>query len=214
MSIRVLIADDHKVVAEGLCHLLEAHRDIEVVDTVQSGREAVHRAVELQPDVVLMDISMPDLNGIEATRIIRKRCPGAQVVVLSVHSEPMHIVRALRAGASGYVPKSSAGIDVVEAIRVVSGGKRYLHATIAEDVLGLLVEPAAIEDPLARLSSREHQVLQLIAEGRSVAEMANAFSLSPRTVETYRARMMGKLGIRDVAGLVKFAILNGVTSLE
>jgi DNA-binding NarL/FixJ family response regulator len=214
MNIRVLIADDHKVVAEGLCHLLEAHRDIEVVDIVQSGREAVRRTVELQPAVVLMDSSMPDLNGIEAARMIRKRCPGAQVVMLSIHAEPMHIVRALRAGVSGYVPKSCAGFDVVEAIRVVSGGKRYLHATIAEEVLGMLVETEAIEDPLARLSSREHQVLQLIAEGRSVAEMAAAFSLSPRTVETYRARMMDKLGIRDVASLVKFAILHGVTPLE
>jgi DNA-binding NarL/FixJ family response regulator len=214
MTIRVLIADDHKVVAEGLCHLLEAHADLEVVDIVQSGQEAVRRSLDLQPHVVLMDSSMPDLNGIDATRMIRKRSPAMQVVMLSVHSDPMHVVRALRAGVSGYVPKSCAGFDVVEAIRAVSAGKRYLHATIAEEVLRQLVEADASEDPLARLSSRERQVLQLIAEGRSVAQMARAFSLSRRTVETYRARMMDKLGIRSVAGLVKLAILHGVTPLE
>jgi two-component system, NarL family, response regulator NreC len=214
MSIRVLIADDHKVVAEGLSQLLKAHRDIEVMDAVHGGREAVRRTVELQPDIVLMDSSMPGLNGIEATRIICKRCPDARVVMLSVHSDALHIVRALRAGASGYVPKSSAGIDVVEAIRAVSAGKRYLHHTIAEGVLEELVESDAIDDPLARLSSREREVLQLIAEGRSVSEMAQSLSLSPRTVETYRARMMEKLGIHDVPGLVKFAILHGITSLE
>ncbi|MFZ3322477.1 MAG: response regulator transcription factor [Usitatibacter sp.] len=214
MTIRVLIADDHKVVAEALRHLIEARGDMEVLDTVPSGREAVRRAVELQPDVVLMDSSMPNLNGIEATRILLERCPGARVVMLSVHSDAFHIVRALRAGASGYVPKSSAGIDVVEAIRAVCGGNRYLHPTIAASVLEQLVESKVVEDPLARLSSRERQVLQLISEGRSVSEMALALSLSPRTVETYRSRMMEKLDIRDVPGLVKFAILHGIASLE
>lgn len=214
MNIRVLIADDHKVVADGLCHLLEAQRDIEVVDTVQSGREAISRAVELRPEVILMDSNMPDLNGIEATRIIRERYPEVRVLMLSVHSDPLHVVRALRAGASGYVPKSSAGSDVVQAIREVRSGKRYLHPTIAEAVLGQLVESEALEDPLARLSSRERQVLQLLSDGNSVADIAVALSLSPRTVETYRARMMEKLGIRDLPGLVKIAILHGLTTLE
>jgi DNA-binding NarL/FixJ family response regulator len=214
MSIRVLIADDHKVVADGLCHLLEAQRDIEVVDTVRSGSEAIRRTVELHPHVVLMDSNMPDLNGIEATRIIRERYPEARVVMLSVHSDPLHIVRALRAGAAGYVPKSSAGSDVVDAIRTVHGGKRYLHPTIAEAVLGQLVETETLDDPVARLSSRERQVLQLLAEGKSGSDIALALSISPRTVETYRSRMMEKLGIRDVPGLVKLAILHGLTTLE
>jgi DNA-binding NarL/FixJ family response regulator len=161
-----------------------------------------------------MDSNMPDLNGIEATRMVRERSPETRVVMLSVHSGAEHIVRALRAGACGYVPKSSAGSDVVEAIRVVNGGKRYLHPTISQEVLRLLVETRPTEDPLARLSSRERQVLQQIAEGKSVAEIAEALSLSPRTVETYRARMMEKLGIRDVPSLVKLAILHGLTSLE
>ncbi len=214
MTIRVLIADDHKVVADGLCHLLGAQSDIEVVDSVRSGREAVSRTVELHPHVVLMDSTMPDMNGIEATRMIRARQPETRVLMLSVHSDPLHVVRALRAGAAGYVPKSSAGSDVVDAIRAVHGGKRYLHPTIAEAVLEQLVEPQKTDDPLARLSSRERQVLQLLAEGRSVADIAAALSLSPRTVETYRARMVEKLEIRDLPGLVKFAIVHGLTSLE
>jgi two-component system, NarL family, response regulator NreC len=214
MKIRVLIADDHAVVADGLCHLLEARSDIEVVDTVSSGREAISRTMELQPHVVLMDSTMPDLNGIEATRIIRERCPQARVLILSVHSDPLHVVRALRAGAAGYVPKSSAGSDVVDAIRAVHRGQRYLHPTMAESVLGQLVEPEQTDDPVARLSSRERQVLQLLAEGKSVADIAVLLSLSPRTVETYRARMMEKLEMHDMPSLVKFAILHRLTALE
>lgn len=214
MSIRVLIADDHKVVADGLLHMLQAQEGIEVVGTARSGREAVQRTMELQPDVVIMDSNMPDLNGIEATRQLRERECRARVVMLSVHAEPQHVVRALRAGASGYVPKSSAGTDVVEAVRAVHCGKRYLHPTIAHAVLEQLVEAERAEDPVSRLSSRERQVLQLIAEGNTVSGIASALSLSVRTVETYRARLMEKLDMRDVPSLVKFAIRNGITSLE
>lgn len=214
MTIRVLIADDHKVVADGLSHLLKAQPDIEVVDTVRSGREAVRRTLDLHPEVVLMDSNMPDMNGIEATRLIRERYPEARVLMLSVHADPLHIVRALRAGASGYVPKSSAGSDVVAAIRAVRSGKRYLHPTIEQEVLEQLVEPEAAEDPVERLSARERQVLQMIAEGKAVTDIALALSLSTRTVETYRARLMEKLDIHDVPTLVKFAIRNGLTSVE
>jgi DNA-binding NarL/FixJ family response regulator len=214
MNIRVLIADDHKVVADGLCHLLQAESDIEVCDIVRSGRDAVRRANDLRPDVVLMDINMPELNGIEATRLIRQRTCEARVLMLSVHADPMHIVRALRAGAAGYLPKSSAGSDVVEAVRIVRAGRRYLHPSIADVVLAQLVEPEATDDPVAKLSAREREVLQLLAEGKSVAEIGKSLSLSPRTVETYRARLMEKLDIHYMPGLVKFAILHGITSLE
>lgn len=214
MSIRVLIADDHKVVADGLLHMLQAQEGMEVVGTARSGREAVQRTMELQPDIVIMDSNMADLNGIEATRQLRERDSPARVVMLSVHAEPQHVVRALRAGVSGYVPKSSAGTDVVDAVRAVHSGKRYLHPTIAHEVLEQLVDAEKAEDPVSRLSSRERQVLQMIAEGNGVSDIAAALSLSVRTVETYRARLMEKLDIRDVPSLVKFAIRNGITSLE
>jgi DNA-binding NarL/FixJ family response regulator len=214
MTIRVLVADDHNAVADGIRHLLSAQSDIEVVGTARSGHEAVRCALELHPEVIVMDSNMPDLNGIEATRLIREREPSARVLMLSVHSSAMHIVRALRAGAAGYVPKSSAGSDVVEAVRAVHAGRRYLHPSIAEAVLAQLVEPEALDDPVARLSARERQVLQLLAEGKGVADIGLALSLSPRTVETYRARLMDKLDIHDMPGLVKFAILHGITSLE
>jgi two-component system, NarL family, response regulator NreC len=214
MTIRVLIADDHKVVADGLGLLLAAQSDIEVVGTARSGREAVRTALELRPGVILMDSNMPELNGIEATRLIRERFEEVRVLMLSVHTDAMHVVRALRAGASGYVPKSSAGSDVVDAVRAVHAGRRYLHPSIAEAVIAQLVEPEALDDPLARLSPREREVLQFLAEGKGVADIGAALSLSPRTVETYRARLMDKLDIHDVPGLVKFAILHGVTSLE
>jgi two-component system, NarL family, response regulator NreC len=213
MTIRVLIVDDHEVVAEGLSHMLARCKDIEVLGIARSGREAVRRAVELDPDVILMDSSMEDLNGIEAARLIRERGLRSRIVMLSVHSEPLHVVRALRAGASGYVPKSSAGSDVVEAIRAVNSGQRYVHPSIASGVLSQLVESEADDDPLRKLSSRERQVLQLIAEGKAVADIAERLSLSARTVETYRARLMYKLDIHDVPSLVKLAIRHGLTSL-
>jgi DNA-binding NarL/FixJ family response regulator len=213
--IGVLIADDHEVVADGLAHLLGAHDDIEVVGIARSGREAVRQAIALEPDVILMDTEMRDLNGIEATRELRSRSHPARVIVLSVQSEIVHVVRAMRAGAMGYVPKRSAGRDVVDAIRVVHAGRRYLHPAIAQEVVERLAEVEEHdEDPLVRLSPRERQALQLIAEGRTVTEIAAALSLSTRTVETYRARLMEKLGIRDVPNLVKFAIRHGLTSLE
>jgi DNA-binding NarL/FixJ family response regulator len=214
MTIRVLIADDHKVVADGLAHLLRSYDGIQVVGTARSGSEAVRQVVDLDPDVVVMDSNMADLNGIEATRQLRERGARARVIMLSVHAEAPHVVRALRAGANGYVPKSSAGQDVVEAIHAVSSGKRYLHPSIAHEVLAHLVESEATEDPVSRLSSRERQVLQLIAEGNGASDIASRLSLSVRTVETYRARMMEKLDIRDVPSLVKFAIRHGLASLE
>ena len=213
MTIRVLIVDDHKVVAEGLSHMLGAGEGIEVLGIARSGREAVRQAVELDPDVILMDSSMEDLNGVEATRLIRERGLRARIVMLSVQAEPLHVVRALRAGASGYVPKSSAGSDVIEAIRAVNAGKRYVHPSIASEVLSQLVESEGDDDPLGKLSSRERQVLQLIAEGKGVADIADRLSLSARTVETYRARLMDKLDIHDVPTLVKLAIRHGLTSL-
>jgi len=206
-----MIADDHGVVAEGLRHLVEAQPDMEVVAVVEDGREAVRMAGEAGPDVVLMDLSMPELNGADATRAIVQRDPRCRVIVLSMYAEREYVRRALKAGAIGYVVKRSAAKEVVDAIRSAHAGERYLSPRVA-DVL--LEGPEERADPLGKLSAREREVLQLIAEGRTGAEIAERLALSQKTVETYRARLIEKLGIRDVPGLVRLAIQNGLVPLE
>ena len=213
MSIRVLIADDHGVVAEGLKHLVEAQADMEVVACVADGREAVQAARDTQPDVVVMDLSMPELNGADAARAILAREPKCRIIVLSMYSQREYVRRALKAGAAGYVVKGSAAKELVEAIRAVNAGQRYLSPRVADVVLEDYTDEKR-EDPLARLSAREREVLQLLAEGKTGAEIAQRLSLSQKTVETYRARLVEKLGIRDLAGLVRFAIQKGLVSLE
>jgi DNA-binding NarL/FixJ family response regulator len=202
------------VVAEGLSYLIQAQPDMEVVGCVSDGRDAVRSAVLSRPDIVLMDIAMPELNGTEATHLICERGLDTRVVMLSMYSDPVHVCRALQAGASGYVVKKSVAKDLVEAIRTVHSGRRYLSRPLVDSVIDEFVSKAASTEPLDSLSSRERQVLQMLAEGHAVTAIAEALSLSPKTVETYRARMMEKLGIRDLAGLVKFAIQRGVTSID
>lgn len=214
MTINILIADDHGVVAEGLRHLVSAQPEMAVIGLAENGRDAVRSAMEAQPDIVLMDHAMPVLNGTEATRLIRERCAGTKVIMLSMYSDPVHVYRALQAGATGYIIKRSVAKEVVDAIWAVHRGGRYLSKQLADCVIDHVVHRSAPDDPLERLSSRERQVLQLLAEGHSVAEIAATLSLSPKTVETYRARMMEKLGIYELAGLVRFAIQQGITSLE
>jgi DNA-binding NarL/FixJ family response regulator len=213
MPIRILNADDHGVVAEGLKQLVEAESDMQVVALVGDGREAVQQARDTQPDVVLMDLSMPELNGADATRAILQRDPKCRVIVLSMYAQREYVRRALKAGAAGYVVKRSAAKEVVEAIRAVHAGQRYLSPRVADVVLEDYTDERQ-DDPLARLSAREREVLQLLAEGRTGAQIAERLSLSQKTVETYRARLVEKLGIRDLAGLVRFAIQRGHVSLE
>ena len=214
MPIRVLIADDHALVADGLASLIAAQQDIEVVGRAADGREAVRRALELEPDVVVMDLLMPEMNGIEATREIHARLEATRVVMLSMHSEPEYVRRAVEAGVEAYLAKRSAGRDLIEAIRVVHEGRRFFGENIAENVIERFLGEGATRDPIAALSARERQVLQLLAESRSVAEIARALSLSPKTVETYRARLFKKLDIHDLAALVRFALRHGIISLE
>jgi len=213
MTIKILIADDHGVVAEGLKHLIEAQSEFQVIAIVPDGREAVRVAKETAPDVVLMDLSMPELNGADATRAILERDPKCRVIVLSMYAEREYVRRALKAGAAGYVVKRSAAKEVVEAIRAVHAGQRYLSPRVADVVIDDYAGDGK-GDLLERLSAREREVLQLLAEGKTGAQIAEKLSLSQKTVETYRARLVEKLGIRDVAGLVKFAIQRGLVSLE
>ena len=212
--IRVILADDHAVVRDGLRVLLEAQTDLGVVGSAANGRQAVRLVHELHPDVVVMDIAMPELNGIEATRQIHDASPSTQVLVLSMHSTTEHIFRALQAGARGYLLKDSAGAEVVDAVRVVHAGRRYLSQKIASTVVDDYISERHRASPLDSLSPRERQILQLVAEGKSSAEAAAILFLSPKTVDTYRSRMMQKLDVDDLPSLVKFAIQHGVTQLD
>jgi DNA-binding NarL/FixJ family response regulator len=212
--IRVVLADDHAVVRDGLRALLQAQTGIEVVADVANGRDAVAAARKLQPDVVVMDIAMPDTNGIEATLQLQDVCPSTQVLILSMHSTTEHIFRALQAGARGYLLKDSAGAEVVEAVNAVHAGRRYLSHKIAATVIDDYISERRQASPVDSLSRRERQILQLIAEGKTSAEVGTMLFLSPKTVDTYRSRMMHKLGIADLPGLVKFAIQHGITQLD
>jgi DNA-binding NarL/FixJ family response regulator len=210
MRIRVLIADDHALIREGLRSLLARQENIDVVSIAANGREAVREVQRLQPSVVLMDITMPELNGIEATRQIVERFPSAKVIILSVHATVEHYYQAARAGAWGYLLKESASEEVAAAIRSVHAGKRFVSTRIAESFQTKL----DAESPIDSLSRREREILQLVAEGQSSAEIATLISISPKSVETYRSRLMQKLGLHGLAEMVKFAIRHGMASVE
>jgi DNA-binding NarL/FixJ family response regulator len=212
-EITVLLADDHTVVRDGLRVLLEASGDIRVIGTAPDGRTAIDEVRRLKPAVVVMDIAMPALNGIDATMEILRVQPGTNVLILSMHYSSEHVYRALQAGACGYLLKESAGAEVVQAVRAAAAGRRYLSQKITDTVVEDYLREGRREGPLESLSPRERQILQLTVEGRSSAEIGNALHLSPKTVDTYRSRLMQKLGIDDTAGLVKFAIQNGLTAI-
>lgn len=212
--ITVFLADDHAVVRDGLRALLEAQADLRVVGDAADGRVAAREAETLRPDVVVMDIAMPELNGIDAAAQIRASSPATQVVILSVHADSEHIFRAFKTGALGYVMKEAAGQEVVKAVREVHAGRRYLSPLIADTVATDFMrmrQDRTERGPLDRLSAREREVLQLVVEGRSSAEIASRLLLSVKTVETYRSRLMQKLDIHDLPGLTKFAIRHGLT---
>jgi DNA-binding NarL/FixJ family response regulator len=212
--IRVLLADDHGVLREGLCRLLEMDPGIKVVAAANDGREAVAMAAETLPGVVVMDVSMPNLDGIEATRSIVRKTPGTGVVILSMHASAGVIRQALLAGARGYVLKGSAGDEVVRAVKAVAAGRRYMGDGVDGSVLAEYPNGPAGAGVIESLTPRERQILQLVAEGKSNAEAAQILGLSPRSVETYRGRLMHKLNIKDLPSLVKFAIRHGLTSAE
>lgn len=211
MTIRVLLADDHAILRDGLAALLQAQDDLTVVAHAKDGREAVHKATELKPDVAIMDIVMPELDGIEATRRVRRSSASTQVLILSMYSTTEHIFRAFQAGAKGYLLKESAGAELVVAVRRVHAGQRYLSQKITEAVVDDYIRDHHPIDPLGTLSSRERQILQGVAEGKSTADIARSLCLSPKTIDTYRSRLMHKLGIDNLAGLVRFAIASGLT---
>ncbi len=214
MKIRLLIADDHLLVAEGLMAIVSTRDDMQVVHTVDNGQDAVAAAKEFEPDVILMDISMPQLNGIEASRAVLKQQPEAKIIVLSMHSNPEYVRRALDAGVRGYILKRTAASNLVEGIQRVNSGHHYFCRQITDLVVNRFLHGPSVPNVLDVLSTRELQVLQMLAESKSTVEIAKLLHLSPKTIETYRARLFEKLGLKDIAGLVRLAVRQGVISLD
>ncbi|MDB5291591.1 MAG: two component transcriptional regulator, LuxR family [Phycisphaerales bacterium] len=217
MSTRVLLVEDHTLVRSGIRSLLDSSPEVKVVGDVKGGREAVEFCQEHRPDLVLTDVEMPALNGIETARQLHALLPELRIVMLSMHDDPQYVFESLKAGASGYVLKDAAFTELLAAIRVVMSGRRYLSPPLADLVMDDYVRRAngeATGTDLDKLSAREREVLQLVAEGRSSAQVAAMIHISVRTVDTHRYNVMQKLGIHSIAGLTKFAIAHGLTSLR
>ena len=214
MTIKVLLVDDHAVVRDGLAALLLAQPDLQVVGSFGEAQEALRSVAQLQPNVIILDIAMPRLNGIEAARLFHDESPDAPILMLSMYADTEHVYQALRAGANGYVLKESAASEVVAAVRALHAGGRYMSERIGGWVLEDYLHGRAADDPLEKLSARERQVMQLVVEGRTSAEIAALLNLSPKSVDTYRSRMMTKLAVEDLPALVKFAIRHGITTIE
>lgn len=215
-KIRLLLVDDHPLVREGIRSCLASHSQLEIVGEAADGREALSRARSLKPDIVLMDINLPALGGLEATQLLRAEVPQTKVLVLTVHNNKEYVLRIVRAGALGYVLKDTSPEELVRAIERVSAGEAFFSRDVAQFILDDYVTGARNHkvDPITRLSGRECQVLGLVAHGCSSKEIGNRLGLSVRTVETHRARIMRKLNVRNAAALTKLAIARGIIRLE
>jgi len=217
MTTRVLLADDHAVLRAGLRLLLTGQNEFEVVAEASTGSEALSLAERLQPDLILLDLSMPGIGGMDALPTLRKIAPSAKILILTMHDDPQYLRQALKQGASGYVLKKAADAELISAIRAVLRGEMYVHPSMTRTLLeDILPEAKSFSADLtwASLSEREQEVLKMVALGHTSAEIADQLSLSAKTVETYRARGMEKLGLRTRAALVKFALQEGLIKKE
>jgi DNA-binding NarL/FixJ family response regulator len=214
--IRIILADDHQIVRQGLRILLEAETDMQIVAEADNGRKVLKLAQELLPDIVIMDLSMPELNGIEATRQILSGAPEVKVIALSMHSDSLFVLNMIKSGASGYLLKDCALEELVKAIRAVVDDKTYLSPGVSDIVIRDFVTgwQTTNSSAFSVLSPREREVLQLMAEGRTTNQIADGLCVSVKTVEAHRKQVMTKLGIHSVAELTKYAIRQGLTSLE
>lgn len=211
---RILLVDDHALVRAGIRALIEGKPDIEVVAEAGGGDEALRLIEELRPGLVLLDITMPTINGFEVLEQITKQYPQTRVIILTVHEGTEYAMRALRAGAAGYVPKSAATIELEDAISAVSQGGTYLSHEISQKTLFEYAQAGTSQDLLASLTTRQREILKLIAEGQSTKEIGSNLNISVKTVESHRAKLAEKLGIHDVAGMVRFAIRMGLIQVE
>jgi two-component system, NarL family, nitrate/nitrite response regulator NarL len=213
-TIKVLVADDHPVVRKGLQSCLARQGHIRIVGEAADGDEALRKARELKPDVVLMDISMPGMDGLAVTEVLRREAPRVKVLIISVHRNKDSIFRVIQAGAHGYVSKEAPSEEVVRAIEVLASGEPFFSEEIARAALSEFVTNGGKKEPFSQLTSREREVLVQIAEGKSNKEIADELRIGVRTIETHRERIMRRLNIHSVAGLTKYAIANGLVSLE
>jgi DNA-binding NarL/FixJ family response regulator len=215
MKTRILLADDHALVRAGFCSLLEKIPFVEVIAEAEEGREAVELVRKHRPDIALIDIAMPKLNGLEAVARITKESSDTRVIVLSMYANPEYVVQAMRAGARGYLIKEDAVSQLKAAIRIVTSGELYFSPRISKDFIKNYLERIDAEyDPLGQLTSRQREILQLIAEGKNTKEIASDLDVSIKTVEAHRLQLMGRLNIHDIPGLVRYAIRNGLVSTE
>jgi DNA-binding NarL/FixJ family response regulator len=210
---KILVVDDHGIVRDGLSVLLNATSEMQVVGAAADGKAAVRAAAKLKPDVIVMDLALPELSGIDATLLILAAQPLIRVVMLSAWDTSEHVFRALRAGARGYVLKESAGTEIVQAVAAVSKGHRYLSARLTGVLIDGLLDDPNSASPIESLSPREREVLHLTVTGASSADIGVRLSLSSKTIDTYRSRVMGKLGVTDLAGMIRFAVAHELAPL-
>ncbi len=215
MTIKIILADDHRIIREGLRALLEKEHGVEVIAEAADGRTTVKLCRELVPDVVIMDITMPDLNGIEATHQILSEMPDIKVIALSMHSDKRFVSEMLNAGALGYLLKDAAFEELSDALRAINNNQLYLSAQLEglKDYLGRVRTPQVFDSP-PTLTTREREVLQLLAEGKTTHQIASSLCLSGKTVAAHRTQIMNKLGLKSIAELTKYAIREGLTALE
>ena len=212
-KIKVLVVDDHAIMRDGIRALLSLHDDIEIVGEASEGNEAIEKAQKLMPDIIIMDIAMPEMDGLEATRRIKKKNPKAKILILTQHDNREYIISAVKAGVTGYVPKRALGVELVSAIHAVRGGESFLYPSAATAIIADYKRQAEVE-PYDHLTSREREILKLIAEGHTSREIADRLFISLKTVLGHRTKIMEKLDIHNRTELIKYALRKGLVSMD